>query len=287
MLLTDADGFTTVAEKPTPEELEAFYRNMYFGEDSKNQYARDYTEKEILHKYIDCKEAIEVSGLSSGRLLDVGCGEGYFLKYFSDQGWQVRGLDFTSDGVDRHFPELHERMETGNLFDLLDREAESGERYDLVVCNNVLEHVIDPLKLLADLKKVVAPGGMVRLAVPNDGSWLQQLVVDLGLAKKDFWVCPPEHLSYFTVDTLRDLLERTGWRTLDVLTAFPIELYLLNEASNYTKDRSLGRASHFARVEFEVELCAQSLDKLLTFRRGCAAAGIGRNMAAYMSLAEA
>ncbi len=220
-------------------------------------------------------------------MLDVGCGEGYFLRYFSDQGWEVRGLDFTADGVERHFPEFLDRLETGNLFDLLDREAQSGARYDLVVCNNVLEHVIDPLKLLEDLKKVVTPGGIVRLAVPNDGSWLQQLVVSLGHAKKDFWVCPPEHLSYFTVETLQTLLQRTGWQTLEILTAFPIELYLLNEASNYTKDRSLGRASHFARVEFEVELCAQSLDKLLAFRRGCAAAGIGRNMAAYMTMGKA
>lgn len=287
MLLTNADGFTTVAKKPTPEELEAFYKDLYFGEGSQNQYARDYTEKEILHKYLDCKEAIEISGLAAGSLLDVGCGEGYFLKYFGDQGWQVRGLDFTADGVERHFPELLGKLETGNLFDLLTREAESGAKYDMVVCNNVLEHVIDPLKLLDDLKRVVAPGGVVRLAVPNDGSWLQQLVVELDLAREDFWVCPPEHLSYFTVESLQDLLGKMGWRTLDLLTAFPIELYLLNEASNYTKDRSLGRASHFARVEFEVALSEQSLDKLIAFRRGCASAGIGRNIAAYMTLDQA
>ncbi len=284
MSLTDVDGFVTVAKKPTTDELEAFYKNLYFGEGSKNQYDRDYTEKEIRHKYIECEEAIAVSGLSGGSLLDVGCGEGYFLKYFSDQGWLVRGLDFTPDGVERHFPELLQTLETGNLFDLVTREAESGKRYDLVACNNVLEHVIDPMKLLDELKKVVAPGGTLRLAVPNDGSWLQELVVALGHGKEDFWVCPPEHLSYFTVESLRGLLERVGWRTRDVLTAFPIEVYMLNEASNYAKDRTLGRASHFARVEFEVGLREQSLDQLIAFRRGCAAAGIGRNTTAYVTL---
>jgi len=287
MQLTTADGFTTVADKPTPEELEAFYKNMYFGEGSQNQYAQGYTDKEILHKYIDCHEALEVSGKTAGRLLDVGCGEGFFLKFFSDKGWGVRGLDFTSEGVERHFPDLRDKLETGNLFELLSMEAASGSKYDLVVCNNVLEHVIDPIKLLEDLKGVVAPGGMVRLAVPNDGSWLQELVVDAGLAKKDFWVCPPEHLSYFTVETLQALLQRVGWHTLEILTAFPIELYMLNEASSYTKDRSLGRKAHFARVEFEVGLYEQSLEKLIAFRRGCSAAGIGRNMAAYMKLGEA
>jgi 2-polyprenyl-3-methyl-5-hydroxy-6-metoxy-1,4-benzoquinol methylase len=287
MRLTTADGFTTVAEKPTAEELQAFYNDKYFGKNSQNQYAHDYTDKEIVHKYIDCKEALAVSGKSAGRLLDVGCGEGFFLKFFSDQNWTVRGLDFTSKGVDRHFPELRDRLQTGNLFELLSADVASGAKYDLVVCNNVLEHVIDPLQLLEDLKGVVAPGGIVRLAVPNDGSWLQQLVVDLGLAREDFWVCPPEHLSYFTVDTLRSVLRRVGWHTRDILTAFPIELYLLNEASNYTQDRSLGRKAHFARVDFEVALDEQSLDKLIAFRRGCAAAGIGRNMAAYVALEEA
>ncbi|WP_299616735.1 bifunctional 2-polyprenyl-6-hydroxyphenol methylase/3-demethylubiquinol 3-O-methyltransferase UbiG [Pelagibius sp.] len=284
MLLTTADGFATVTEKPTPQELEAFYNDLYFGEDSKNQYAKDYTDKEILHKYIDCREAGAVSGLSSGSLLDVGCGEGFFLKYFSERDWAVRGLDFTAQGVERHFPELIDRLETGNLFELLTREAEGGARYDLVVCNNVLEHVIDPLKLLEDLKGVVAPGGVVRLAVPNDGSWLQQLVVELGHARPDFWVCPPEHLSYFTVESLQALLERVGWHLREILTAFPIELYQVNDASNYARERSLGRAAHFARVDFEVALCEQSLEKLLAFRCGCAAAGIGRNMAAYMTL---
>ena len=66
--------------------------------------------------------------------------------------------------------------------------------------------------------------------------------------------------------------------------AFPIEIYMLNEASNYVGERQLGRAAHLARVEFEVALYEQSLDKLLAFRRGCAAAGIGRNMAAYITL---
>ncbi|MGF1591675.1 MAG: class I SAM-dependent methyltransferase [Kiloniellaceae bacterium] len=286
MVLTVADGFVTVAEKPTPEELEAFYKDKYFGARSRNQYAQDYTEKEVQHKYLDCEEALAVFGERTGRLLDVGCGEGFFLKYFKDQGWDVRGLDFTSEGVERHFPDLCDVLETGNLFDLLSRETASGARYDMVVCNNVLEHVIDPLQLLEDLKAVVAPGGMVRLAVPNDGSWLQQQVVDLGFARENFWVCPPEHLSYFTIDSLDSLLRRTGWRPLEILTAFPIELYLLNEASCYTKDRSLGRASHFARVEFEVGLAAQSLDKLIAFRRGCSAAGIGRNISAYMVLDE-
>jgi hypothetical protein len=51
------------------------------------------------------------------------------------------------------------------------------------------------------------------------------------------------------------------------------------------KDRSLGRAAHFARVRFETTLARRSMDELLAFRRGCAAAGVGRTIVVYASAA--
>ena len=122
---------------------------------------------------------------------------------------------------------------------------------------------------------------MLRLVAPNDGSWLQHEVVQRGLADAEFWVNAPEHLSYFDAPSLRRVLENNGWVVADLLSEFPVDLFLLNPDSAYTRDKTKGRNCHFARVAFETALWRRSLDELMTFRRGCAAAGVGRDLVAY------
>jgi hypothetical protein len=131
------------------------------------------------------------------------------------------------------------------------------------------------------LTPLVAQKGVLRVQVPNDGSWLQHEVVRRQLAKPDFWLRPPEHLSYFTSAPLVRLMERCGWEVIDMLADFPIDLFLLNQDSFYLSDAKRGRHCHFARVAFEMGLWNQSIASLMDFRRGCAKAGVGRNIIAY------
>jgi SAM-dependent methyltransferase len=142
--------------------------------------------------------------------------------------------------------------------------------------------LLDPEGLLKRLHRIVAPDGLVRIVAPNDGSWLQREVVARGLAKPDFWVATPDHLNYFDADSLPRVLEMNGWNVVEVLGDFPIDLFLLNSEAAYVGEPAKGRAAHFCRVAFETSLWRRrSLDALLTFRRGCAQAGMGRNLIAY------
>lgn len=282
-LVEKPEGYFEISPRPSSEDLAAYYRDKYFGSrDGRTPYAHGYTPEELEHKRLQPAETERVWGKAPGRMLEVGVGEGFSLDYFVSRGWDARGLDFTDDGVREFFPHLSERLALGDAFTLLDQVIASEETFDLVICNNVLEHVIDPMGLLDRLRAIVAPGGLARIAVPNDGSWLQKQIVARDLAEPSFWLAPPDHLNYFNTDTLPRALTAHGWEVVEHLGEFPIDLFLLNPDTGYMRDRSKGRHCHFARVAFEMGLWRdRSLDAVIDFRRGCAQAGIGRNQTVY------
>ncbi len=276
-------GFFEAVPKPSREELETFYRQNYFGPAAgDSQYAHAYTADELELKRIIAEETVAICGSRPGRVLEVGYGEGFFLDGFARAGWQIEGIDFTDQGLNAHFPALRPRVTTGNVYAFLDAKIADGTRYDAVVCNNVLEHVLDPLALLRALHQLCAPMTTVRFAVPNDGSWLQRAIVERGLAPPDFWVFYPEHLSYFDSKSLTRALVACGFSMVDLLAEFPIDVFLLNPDTNYRQERSKGRNCHFARVAFELALARHDPDSYRAFRRACAAADVGRNLYAFV-----
>jgi 2-polyprenyl-3-methyl-5-hydroxy-6-metoxy-1,4-benzoquinol methylase len=282
-LVETPGGWFEVEPKPTAEALAAYYNDKYYGaRDGRGQYAHAYTDEELEHKRLSAVEAEHVWARPPGRMLEVGFGEGFTLDYFARRGWAVRGIDFTDDGLRALFPELMDRAGIGDAFALLDAEVEAGEVHDLVICNNVVEHVLDPQGLLRRLRRIVAPDGLLRLAAPNDGSWLHHEAVARGYADPQFWVAVPDHLSYFDSLTLPKVLAANGWTVAELLGEFPIDLFLLNPDTAYTRDRAKGRGCHFARIAFEMGLWrARGIEGVMAFRRGCAAAGVGRNLGAY------
>lgn len=275
-------GYLEVNPKPTSAALEAYYRDRYFmGKGERSQYSRTYSTEEIEHAALAVDEILARSRPEPGRAYEVGCGEGFILEGLRNQGWQVRGVDVTLDGVEMHNPELRDVVDVADVFQHIDEMLDADQRFEVVVCNHVLEHVIDPVSLAGKLIHLLTDDGICRFVVPNDGSVLQQEIVRRGMAAERYWVRYPDHLSYFTGESLATLLTSQGWQIIDLLAAFPIDLFLLNPDSNYEKDTSLGRNCHLAAVAFELMLARSSLDSLTEFRRGCARAGVGRDLIAY------
>ena len=283
-LVERAGGWFTWEPKPTAEALAVHYNSKYFGPGrGSGQYEHGYTDEELEHKHLAPAEAEAVWGRGPASVLEVGFGEGFFLDWFAKRGWRVQGVDFTDDGLKAFFPELRDRVEIGDAFGLLDQVIARGETFDMVACNNVIEHVLDPEGLLQRLRRIVAPDGLLRLVAPNDGSWLQQEIVQRGLAKPEFWVAQPDHLNYFNADSFPRVLAANGWTVADLLADFPVDLFQLNAEAAYIGGApAKGRAGHFARVAFEWALWKRrGVEAVVEFRRGCARAGVGRNLIAY------
>jgi 2-polyprenyl-3-methyl-5-hydroxy-6-metoxy-1,4-benzoquinol methylase len=285
-LIQNELGYYEVFPKPSTEYLKRYYNSKYYGNTQiKNQYNYSYSNDEIRHKLIDPSEALTYLE-PIGSLFEIGFGEGFFLDHFRSCGWEISGVDFTIDGLKEYHPHLIDLVFVGDLFEVIDSLIKKGKKYDCIVCNNVLEHVIDPVQMLNELRKLLQSDGVLRVVVPNDSSWLQREIVNRGCAETNYWVCPPDHLNYFNVASLVKTIEKCQFRIIDVLGTFPIDVFLLNPDSNYQRQSELGRNCHFAKVAFETSLLKESLDNLIQFRRGCAQAGIGRDLVVYSMLME-
>ena len=144
-----------------------------------------------------------------GRILDVGCGSGAFLRFAERHGWATFGADI------RLSPETEGL--TCPLWEGRLTEIDFGdEKFDVIRFNHVIEHLQNPLQELARCRELLSPGGIVFVGVPNLAGispTIKNLQSRLGLKKK-LWrhYAATHHLYFFTPRTLRMMVERAGFR---------------------------------------------------------------------------
>lgn len=284
-LIRNEIGFYEVKDKPTQRELQEYYAAKYYQE-SKGSYEQEYSEAELRH--IKGKTALRWSVIKNrfaqaGSMLDVGCGEGYALSFFAELGWQVRGLDYSRAGIESKNPDHAGKLVCGDLFELLANEINARQKYDVIWLQNVLEHVIDPVGLMSSLHELIKPEGVLVVTVPNDFSELQLQALDAGVVDTPYWVALPDHLSYFTAESLDAIGAATGWQGFKTLGDFPIDWFLFNGASNYIRDKPTGKSAHFARVQIENMILERSADDVANFYSALAKLGMGRDLTAFFT----
>lgn len=140
--------------------------------------------------------------VQSGRMLDVGCGNGGFLYYMREHGWEVQGEELSQSAADYARQELGLTVFLGELCDA----AFPSSHFDVVTLWNVLEHLHDPAATLAEIKRILKPEGLLVVAVPNLASWDARL---FGMTWVGYDV--PRHLYIFTPETLEALLNQAGF----------------------------------------------------------------------------
>jgi 2-polyprenyl-3-methyl-5-hydroxy-6-metoxy-1,4-benzoquinol methylase len=187
----------------TPTFDEAHYKRVYASAEYQD-IVRDLGIKS--HEYRVRRfgaERVELMGrhlpgVARPRYLDVGCSTGFVVEAARDRGWTAVGLDLNPSAVE---------YGRGRGLDLRavaleDAGFEPGS-FDAVSLFDVLEHLLDPLRTLRASARLLRPGGIVFLYVPNYDSASRML-----MGKHAHFIWPTHHLNYYTPATITDLMLR-------------------------------------------------------------------------------
>ena len=279
-------GFFEIKDKPSEQDLQRFYSEEYYQNSTSCTYQHEYSPEEsrlLRHKAeVRRDHAQQISGRGEKRFLDVGCGEGWMLDAFQASSWNVIGVDYSEHGLQSMNPHLVPQVFVGDIYAYLDAAIDKARVHEIVNLDHVLEHVLDPAKLLERLHRIVAPEGCLMLAVPNDDTAYHAKLIEGNRVSRSWWISPPDHLNYFSAESLRKLVHATGWTFVDLWADFPIDWYLANEYSNYVDSPELGPAAHSARLLIEECLAERGAAAEIGLYRALADCGLGRSLTAFL-----
>jgi 2-polyprenyl-3-methyl-5-hydroxy-6-metoxy-1,4-benzoquinol methylase len=268
-------GFFSIEPLPSKEDLQKHYSQKYYQEES-TQYSHKYSNNEleyfintakvteyIYSKYFSKSKHIEEK--KSISVLDLGAGEGFFSNYFLKNNYSVTALDFSDFGIKKHNKEVLPNLVQGDIFESIQDLFVEESKFDIINLSNVL----DPRELLTNIKTLLKESSMLRISVPNDYSEYQNFLINKGYTTET-WLAPPEHLHYFTFKSLENLLVKLGYKVEISLGEFPIEVFLANESSNYTKNKNVGKFANRSRIEVDNFLFSQGIERYIELYKATA-----------------
>ena len=229
---------------PTQKELELHYEG----------YGRnDYLSPITIKRYNDILDGFE-KYKKTKKLLDVGCGIGYFLEAAIKRGWQVFGTEYTDEAI-----EICEKKGITMHKGILKSENYVEESFDIITSFEVIEHINNPIPELTNFHKLLRKGGLVYLTTPNFNSILRYRL------KSDYNViCYPEHLSYYTPKTLKNAFLNTGFQMKKIeTTGFSLTRLKTSKGSSNEAFISKSSTDEKIRGTIEANKMLQVIKKLI------------------------
>jgi 2-polyprenyl-3-methyl-5-hydroxy-6-metoxy-1,4-benzoquinol methylase len=185
-------------------ELARFYPNDYWGEDHQP------SQKWIQASQAEKTAFLRRCGLKGGRILDVGCGSGLFLRALDAGRWDRYGVEIGEVAAKAAARALGEgRIITGTLAGA--RLAEAS--FDVVTLWSSLEHMNEPRASLFAARRILRPGGTLIVQVPNAASYQAR-----AFGGDWFALDAPRHRYHFHKKTLGRLLSQTGFEVYAATT---------------------------------------------------------------------
>lgn len=225
-------GFVFAKQIPSEKELVEYY----------NGYGRnDYLSPITIKRYNELLDKFE-KFRKTNKILDVGCGIGYFLEVAKDRGWEVYGTEYTEEALticNSKGITMKEGKLIDNMFD--------SNTFDIITSFEVLEHINNPLEEIGLFNQFLRTGGLVYLTTPNFNSLLRYK-----LKEKYNVITYPEHLSYYTPRTLNNLFNTCGFTKLHIQTT-GISLTRLKTSSGKTSQAYISESSDDEKLRNNIE----------------------------------
>jgi SAM-dependent methyltransferase len=197
------------APAPSEKELDGYYPKGYHSTTKRYRGGMDRVLSLVHRSRI---RSIERLLGGNGSVLDIGCGPGVLINQMRSRGWRVQGTERSPSAARQARDVFHLDVSAVDVEDLV----AAGATYDAVVLWHVAEHLHAPRETVRGIARLLRPGGVLLIAVPNFGSPEARI----GRAGW-FHLDVPRHLVHFTRATLTAILEDCGFRPVKVTYLAP------------------------------------------------------------------
>jgi len=226
-------GFVFTLKYPDEQNIGKYY-------ESDNYISHNDSSKGILNIiYLQARSLMlkkkrkiieKATQLTRGRILDIGCGTGYFAATMKKGGWDVTGIEPNVKA--RNFAAGHFALDVISPDDV--SELPAGI-FDCITLWHVLEHFHDPFSYAAEIKRLLRPEGLILCALPNCSSFDAS---NYG----EYWAAydVPRHLWHFTPETFRLFAEKMGFNIIGI-RPLPLDVFYISILSEKNK----GTKFHF------------------------------------------
>jgi len=188
------------------QEREQKYCKMKFNAEEKGRHDETILKREEYIRTLHFKSRKDKIDryTKRGKLLDIGCGRGFFLLNFVHSNFDYVGVE----PRERISQEARRRLGTDKILCGTLREVKFPDgNFDVVTMINVIEHLPFPRQTLAEVARIMKQGAVLLIETPNVNSLIPHL---LGARWHAF--LEPEHHYFFSKDTLTKMLNGTGFR---------------------------------------------------------------------------
>lgn len=191
--------------KPTRQQLDTAYDDSYYGQ-NESKFS-GWIERVLDHFRSQRARTVMRYVTSPANILDIGCGNGRFLKQLIDKNYSGYGIELPSKSAERasRIPGLN--LTTGQLCE----DDFDAHFFDAVTMWHVIEHLSDPQKTLKIVGNILKQGGYLMLSMPNIDSFQSRLFQGRWLH-----IDPPRHLFFFGASDLTNIMQTFGFEIVTI-----------------------------------------------------------------------
>jgi SAM-dependent methyltransferase len=181
-------------------EVGRYYPQTYYGEEN----VRFNPLMEAMARRFQSRRASALKRSAPiGRVLDVGCGRGFLLKFLQEQGYEPHGVEISEQAAWHARNRLGLEVSTSDFVN----DSPPWKPFNAVVFWHSLEHFADPDAAVAKAREIMNPGAVLAVALPNFESLQARF-----FGRHWFHLDVPRHYTHFGTNSLRALLERHRFR---------------------------------------------------------------------------